>query len=269
VHRTISILFLTMQLLKIIHCLLLFLIFSPYGLEAQLTIKKINHLLNRKKPIDAIYRLCKSNKEDPFLICIKRTVDGGHTQIIARIKDYDKYYDILVQENGKKGYLAVINEMIYKKGADILLKNILFKIDSLHLTSFVAIHDSIYNSLLKIDSFKTFSIKQYAAACGSGGVASPEFAEMTDLVSRYDTTSLIKWIQHFDYESKIMGATGLLILQKKGIQLNNSTLAIIVHLKKLNVPINQCFGCMSWDPASSQVLLDKEIIEFTKDFIRL
>jgi hypothetical protein len=77
---------------------------------------------------------------------------------------------------------------------------------------------------------------------------------------------LRKWIQHFDYETKILGATGLLILQQKGIKLTDSDLEIIEHLRKLNVPINYCSGCTVWGPAFSADLLSNRTIAQNWDF---
>lgn len=248
-----------MRLLKPSLILILLQLFSLYTLHAQPTIEKVYRFLENKREIDGVERLL--NKiEMTFSNPIKRKIDGGHTQLVAEMESDGEYYSILLQQDKAGIYLAVINEVKpAEKGW--IKRNTYFRVDSTRLLHFIAVHDGIYQSSNSIDQFRLFSFNRYGFACGSGGSPTPKNALMNSLISINDTGALKKWMTDFDYETKILGATGLLILQQQGIGIDSASLAIINHLKALALPINACMGCTFGDTIPSGSLLDDEWIK--------
>ena len=85
---------------------------------------------------------------------------------------------------------------------------------------------------------------------------------MASFIEEYDTSSLRNWIHDNDYEKKVTGATGLLILERKGMILTNDDIVKIEHLRNLDLPIRYCFGCTGWQPQSSRELLNEKSISY-------
>ncbi|HWR32232.1 MAG TPA: hypothetical protein VN451_01800 [Chitinophagaceae bacterium] len=234
----------------------IFLVSPLLCLKAQDSVEKIISLIKKSKSIDLVQKHIGSAGHFRFWNLTRRKIDGGHEQLICAGD-----YNMLLQQDDKGIYLAVITRTLYSKTKDSIL-NILFEIIPSRFNRFAAIHDSIYHSVTSSLSYKHFIANRYGVACGSSAEQTPAIRQMVSFVKEYDTSSLRNWICDNDYEKKIIGATGLLILERKGMTLNNDDVAKIEHLRNLNLPIMYCHGCTVWQPESSGDLLNEKSISY-------
>lgn len=250
-----------MTIKKTICLLILCLFFSGFKLFCQSNLALLNFLKNSQSFDSAYITLLNENSgaDRPII----RTIDGKHRQLIAQTISSKGYYNILIQEDSIGVYLTVINEIQENKDKKVI-KNVVLKIDSARFNNFLSIHNKTYQSALSANLYKNFSVNRYGRACGWGGMPTEKFSEMMYVCLRgsIGAITLRNWLKDYDYETKIMGATGLLILQARGAKLTDDDIETIEHLRQLNLPINYCSGCTEWNPVSSSRLLEKKIIAY-------
>jgi hypothetical protein len=238
------------------------LLLSCLSLQAQSITEKIKLLVKKKTSVDSVYRFLGQQGFDVSENII-RPIDAGHDQLIAEYGE-SEIYNLLLQGDAAGIYLMVINRIDYTKTRN--KKNILFEYDSARLQQFLSVHDSIYQTSTPIGLFKDFEVNRYGSACGFPGAPTPKFPAMMLFTKSNNTVSLRKWLQSPDYETKVLGATGLLILRQKKNRLTMEDMEITDHLKKPDMPINYCSGCTDWLPVSSVELLSNKQIAMYKNF---
>lgn len=245
-----------MQFPKQISLLFILLVSPLLCLKAQVSVEKIISLIKESKSIDTVQKYIESAGPFRFWDLTRRKIDGGHEQLVG-----DGDYSMLLQQDEEGIYLAVINRIPYDETRDSIT-NVLFEVVPSRFSHFAAIHDSIYHGVTSSLSYKHFTANTYGIICGSSAEQTPVITQMVSFVNEQDTSSLRNWVCDNDYEKKVTGATGLLILERKGMTLNNDDVGKIEHLRDLNLPIRYCLGCTGWQPESSQVLLNEKSISF-------
>ena len=204
-----------------------------YSINAQLSIAEISSLLKNNASIDTILYLLDRDDFSMHNFNL-RTIDGNHRQLIGSFETEIGQCDFLLQQNEKGIYLAVINRISYKNNQQYF-QNVLLLIDSSGFNEYNLIHHKEYNIAVDSNALKKFQIIEYGIACGFNGKPTEQFLTMKRLCSTKNLRLLRQWVQNFDYETKVLGATGLLVLEQKGIKLSDNDKKMIAHLKKLNI----------------------------------
>ncbi len=192
---------------------------------------------------------------DPFINQFIRVIDFNHDQLVGHFGDCNHYYDLLAQQDSIGIYLIVITKVSYNKKTGYNTKPVIFWRDTARLSSFLTKFNSLYHSTLNENSVRSFRFHRFGRACSVSGAPTERFAEMQKLVAGNDQVSLKQWIRAFDYETKVIGAFGLLKLQKAGMQIGKEDQEIISRLRMYHYFINFCSGCTSWEPNPSSSLL--------------
>lgn len=100
--------------------------------------------------------------------------------------------------------------------------------------------DSSYN-----DPFLRDDVLEFGNGCGIG-VMPPEYCSaMFTLVHRKKTATLRRWLRSECREAQAYGAMGLMMLNARGIAVQENDRAIIKTLIALNDPLISCDGCLA------------------------
>lgn len=215
--------------------------------DQQLLVKFIEKSKHLKK-IQSAYQHRSSAEA-----CILRKIDANHRQLII---ENSRGLNILLQEDSLGIYLISVGKA-QRCGQEGKSENIFFKTDTARLNYFIFRHDSIYGGKTTVEMFKNYKIDRFGPACFSSGMPSDGYREMKLLVSNQDSSGLKAFIKQPNYELKVIGVIGLLLLERgSGICVEEKYNQIIKHLRLLKMPVNFCLGCTVWEPMPSWYLID-------------
>jgi hypothetical protein len=108
-------------------------------------------------------------------------------------------------------------------------------------------YNSFYDAYFRFPEFiKELTRDLYfSLGCGeTGGDLPPQAKQMVKWVEAGKIGKLVEWLKSPNFELQAYAVQGLMLIQKKGIQLEQKVIDAIDHLKKRNSIILHCSGCI-------------------------
>lgn len=110
-----------------------------------------------------------------------------------------------------------------------------------------------YSQPLKFDELFEMDIV-FGSSCG-WGVQAPEYSgKLSRLLEANDTTSIINWLSSTTVEIQMYGIQGILAMQKKGYQFDDSVFELLKLIEEKEGNVSTCSGCTyGYDPIGQTV----------------